>query len=508
MMRSLYAGVSALRSHQLRMDVIGNNIANVNTIGYKASTVTFKELLSQTLRPASAPTAQLGGTNPVQVGTGVDLGAVTVVHTPGSHQATGVNSDVAVDGNGFFIVTDGTKNYYTRAGVFDFDRDGTLVSLVTGMKVLGYNLADPGGVQQLAPIVIPPDLSLPPVVTTELKVSGNLDARLLSGVDVPADSVRVDSSTGGAAYVRIVIEPGSQFNELTWRVEAAGGSVTGTPGIIQVDSTGTLQSGQNHTMQIQVGSDTFDVVLVGNNGIQFEIRQGANVIATITGTYRPARVAQTSLQVIDSRGERHDVFIEFVKQDENLWTWSALDANGTTIGGGQLTFDTTGALTAQTGDITFTPSAGANPLVIVPDFSGITQYAEASDVTKATHNGFPAGVLATLTVDTAGRIIGSFTNGVTKELAQLALASFVNPSGLLRTGASVFEATPNSGDPDIGLPGTGSRGTVKPGMLEASNVDLAQQFTDMIVTQRGFQANSRVITTTDEMLQELVNLKR
>lgn len=512
MMRSLYSGVTALRSHQLRMDVIGNNIANVNTVGYKASTVNFKEMLSQTLSRATMPHAGRGGTNPVQIGNGVDVGAVTTIHTPGSTTATGVGTDLAVEGNGFFIVTDGTKNYYTRAGAFDFDGEGNLVSLVTGMKVMGY-LPGTGNTRQLAPIRVPKDTVIPPTVTTRLSVVGNLDARLNGSIDIGEQSLLLDNGAGSQAHMRIVLESTGVLNEWTWRVEAAGATVSGSGGIINVDSDGNWTA--SGSMQVEVGGTTFTVTPptspppIPGGVITFNVSDGTDT-KTITGNYEPPKVSQTTLRVFDSRGEAHDVFIDFVKVTENVWRWEAKDVNGDPLGnGGTLTYDTTGKLVSQTGGITIPLSgSGADDIVITPDFSSITQYAEASDVTKANQDGFPAGTLTTISLDTAGRVMGAFSNGLMKELAQIALADFDNPSGLIRAGASLFEESVNSGQADIGVAGTGSRGTIAPEMLEASNVDLSQEFTNMIVTQRGFQANSRVITTTDEMLQELVNLKR
>ncbi len=402
MMRSLFAGVSALRNHQVRMDVIGNNIANVNTIGYKAQSVTFKEQLAQTLRGAGAPERGRGGTNPQQVGLGVDLGAITTIHTPGSLQSTGVESDVAIEGNGFFILSDGNQTFYTRSGVFDFDRDGNLVSLLSGLKVMGYTARDGqlDYTRGLVPIEIPLSTTLPPTPTTEARVEGNLDAR------------------GGGP-------------------------------------------------------------------------------------------AETTLRVFDSLGTEHDVFLSFSQLEANRWEWIATDIDGNEIGSGELVYDTSGALSDSTnsGTIRLEPP-GAEELEIELDFSRLTQYADETDVSKTWQNGFPSGTLTSISIDVDGRIYGLFSNGRSAVLAQFALADFANPAGLVKADNGTFVISANSGQPDVGAPGTGARGSIRPGALEMSNVDLSKEFTEMIVTQRGFQANSRIITTSDEMLQELVNLKR
>jgi len=199
----------------------------------------------------------------------------------------------------------------------------------------------------------------------------------------------------------------------------------------------------------------------------------------------------------------------FIKTGDNVWDWVAEDNFGTQIGGGTLTFDTSGRLIAQTGIISFTPPGGAAaPVEIVPDFSGIYQVAEPSTAQAKDQNGYAAGTLSDISIDSRGVINGMFSNGIHRQLGQVALASFVNPAGLAKAGNNLYVVTPNSGQPVVGAAGTGDLGDIQSGRLEMSNVDLSQEFTNMIITQRGFQANSRIITTSDELLQELVNLKR
>lgn len=409
MMRSLFAGVSGLKSHQTRMDVIGNNISNVNTVGYKAGRVTFQDTLYQTIRSAAASTATRGGTNPVQVGLGVQVGSIDVIHTAGSPQPTGIQTDLAMNGNGFFVLKDGEHQLYTRAGVFDFDEAGWLGSPATGMRVAGWNAVD--GVidtnQPLQEIRVPIGETIPAVATTEAFLEGNLDA-------------------------------GSEQNTVVSR----------------------------------------------------------------------------TVDAIDSLGVRHRFIIEFEKTGNNQWSWAAQDANGNPIGGsGSLVFNSDGTLdlthpNTVIPDITFNPENGAEPLQITPDFSRISQYGQPSQVDVRSRNGYAAGSLEEIRFDGTGVITGVFSNGLTRTLAQLAVATFSNNGGLIRAGDTAFEASRNSGMPQIGAAGTGDRGLMTPGALEMSNVDLSEEFTSMIVTQRGFQANSRIITTSDEMLQELVNLKR
>ncbi|MFS8640194.1 MAG: flagellar hook protein FlgE [Symbiobacteriaceae bacterium] len=397
MMRSMYAAISGLRNHQLRMDVIGNNIANVNTVGYKASRVTFRELFSQTLRGASAPTNQRGGTNPLQVGLGTALAGIDVIHQPGNAQSTGVPTDMAIEGDGFFVLQDPRGGYvYSRAGDFRLDAQGYLVN-ADGLQVLGWQAAQNG--------------TLPPPDPT------NLDA-----IQIPVD----------------LMMPAQASTQITW---------------------------------------------------------SANLDASAAANTTVTR----AIDVYDSLGNKYTLTFTFTKRGSNQWDWSVTAPSGFS-GSGTLTFNSTGGL--QTGG-----SANVTgPVNLTLDFNRVTQYAGESTI-EGLADGYAAGELMGFTVDASGTITGTFSNGRTQPIAQVALAVFANPGGLLRDG-SLYRVSNNSGAPQIGVAGTGGRGTVAPGSLEMSNVDLAREFVDMIVTQRGFQANTRVITTSDEMLQELVNLKR
>ena len=414
MMRSMNSAVSALRNHQLRMDVIGNNIANVNTIGYKSSRVTFKDSLSQMLRGASGPDASRGGTNPQQVGLGMDLSSVDTLFTTGVPDRTDRGLDVMVNGEGFFMVSaDGTDNgmYYTRAGNFDIDEDGNLVN-ADGLRVLGYKADDKGNVgNEVGGIVVPLADSIPPKATENVVMEGNLDARAV----------------------------------LT------------------------------------------------------------------TSTTPPTIERQTEITVIDSLGTSHKIRLEFTKTDVNKWT---VTPNPTPTAGdpAELEFDnTTGKLTTGSDKkitMTLTPSNGAAPFTFDVDLSSLTQYGADSSALMRSQDGSPVGVLTSYAIGQRGEVEGVFSNGRTKILGQIATSIFANPAGLVKMGGNLYRSSANSGDPQVNVPGTGGNGGLQPGALEMSNVDLGKEFTNMIVTQRGFQANSRIISTTDQMLEELVNLKR
>lgn len=520
MMRSLFAGVSALRYHQVRMDVIGNNIANVNTIGYKGSRVTFQELLSQTIRDASAPQAGRGGLNPMQVGLGVNLGTIATYHTQGTPQATGVTTDLAIQGDGFFILSHGNERFYTRAGMFDIDRDGNVVSLATGYRVMGWVADGRGNIDTNATvteITIPKGATIDPAATTEIVLEGNLDARDSGRLSYSPSTVDI-TVDGETTQVTFTLIPTGNFNEFEWRVTATEGTWNaGDPpsGTIRLDDEGKVVASSGvATFELDFNGTTitFDAPTQGETaGGNFTWSGNNNsVTGEAKGVFQPAEATVTTIAVFDSLGSTHDVAIHFQKIDDNRWKWWAEDEAGNELADsdGEIVFDAQGRVLTASGTITIPGVGGASPIQITPSFAGLTQFGEAATATAVSQNGYGAGVLTSIGIDANGVIVGSFSNGLDRNLAQIATATFANPSGLLKAGDTLFRISTNSGPALVGVPGTGSRGSISSGTLEMSNVDLSQEFTDMIVTQRGFQANSRIITTSDEMLQELVNLKR
>lgn len=523
MMRSLFAGVSGLKAHQTRMDVIGNNIANVNTVGYKSSRVTFQDVLYQTIRSASAPATSRGGTNPVQIGLGVQIGSIDVIHTPGSPQPTGVQSDLAISGNGFFVLLDGERQLYTRAGAFSLDEAGWLIA-PNGMRVAGWNAVE--GVintnQPIEAIRIAIGQTIPARATTEAVFEGNLNAEV--GVPV-GHVVRYTDTVSVAGVDQEVTLEFVKVDDRRWTVQAFdvnGDAVPitfgGTPYApggplpeLVFDDQGRLTNEAD--LEVEIGGDTGTVMA------------GAVMAAAVRQVLPENPKVLTTVEVVDSLGVRHRVIIEFEKTAENTWAWTAVDENGNYLsiaGFGTydpadpatsrpvLRFDSEGRLAvgSQIASITLNPGTGAEPVVFTPSFAGISQYGQPSQVGARSQNGYIAGTLEEIRFDVSGVITGVFSNGLTRSLAQLAVATFANNGGLIRAGDTAFEASHNSGLPQIGAAGTGDRGLMTPGALEMSNVDLSEEFTSMIITQRGFQANSRIITTSDEILQELVNLKR
>ncbi|WP_029689039.1 flagellar hook protein FlgE [Thermoanaerobacter sp. A7A] len=413
MLRSMYSAVSGLKAHQARMDVIGNNIANVNTVGYKASRMTFKEIFSQTIKGASAPQGNGGGTNPQQIGLGVAIASIDTLFTRGGAQRTDNPTDLSIDGNGFFIVSNGGANVYTRAGNFSFDSQGDLVT-PDGYKVLGWMSTDGKTVNtdtgNLVPISLKNWSSINPATTTQLEIGGNLNAS-----------------------------------------------------------------------------------------------------TAINGTI------SYNILVYDSQGGSHIATLTFTRTDASTWNWSVSSSDpaiSSVTGSGTLTFGADGKIapnTTATGTLTFNMNTTVTNASIGPvslDLSRITMFSTETDLRELSKNGNEAGSLESINIDKYGVVSGIYSNGRRQIIGQIAIADFQNPMGLEKIGNTMFINTVNSGEPMIGAAGTGTRGSINPGTLEMSNVDLANEFADMIVTERGFQANAKVITTSDEILQDLVNMKR
>jgi flagellar hook protein FlgE len=421
MLRSLFSGVSGLRNHQVRMDVIGNNIANVNTVAFKQGRVTFQEGFASLLQGATRPQGDVGGQNPTQIGLGMQVGSIDTLFTQGTSETTGVMTDLAIQGESFFVVSDGSQSFYTRAGNFQLDANGKLVSPTNGYVVQGRTFVNGEPVDGLQDIVLPFGQKTPARATTEATLAGNLDA---------------------SAPV----------------------------------FTGLITSAADRDLPANANS-----------------------------------FVETTVTVYDSLGATQDVTVTMWKTAANEWSWSndASTATGTFRFNADGTLDTAGSTVP---DITFTPTSGASPVTFKLDtgsgVSGLSQFAARSTAQLREQDGYTSGTLESFSIDATGTITGAFSNGVAEPLAQVALADFNNPSGMLRVGDNMYSASSNSGVPVIGHAGDGAGSQITSGALEMSNVDLAQEFTNMIVAQRGFQANSKVITTSDEMLQELVGLKR
>lgn len=537
MMRSLFSAVSGLKTHQQRMDVIGNNIANVNTPGFKRSRVTFQDMLNQTIRGASRPVdGGRGGTNPIQIGPGVTIASIDTIFGGSSLQDTGKATDLGIDGDGFFILSDGKGKAYTRVGSFDFDDYGNLVSLVNGMRVQGWmaengeiKTGDPGNIQ------IPSQgITANAKATEKMVFAGNLDARangILSFNDGTGASKFTVSDTSvppNSAEFQLTFTPTNSFNTWEWSITA----VDATVGSVVSGGTGTVTLDLNGNISGVTGGDT-DVLISGNtvtisspvSGDKPEVFTVDPLDGSLAGinetNFTPAETRTIRQTVYDSLGTVYKVITTMERLSDQDWSYKSEVIKETETGAeiaipldpgageGTITFNNEGKFLTFTGtNISFDPGNGAAQLNIQTDFQALTQYASKFSATVQNQDGYQDGKLDSYSFDNTGTIVGVFSNGVTQTLAQVALANFSNPAGLMKRGDSLYSESSNSGQAIMGASGEEGFGMIKPGSLEMSNVDLSSEFTDMIITQRGFQANSRVITASDEMLQELVNLKR
>lgn len=543
MMGSLFSAVSGLKAHQQRMDVIGNNIANVNTPGFKRSRVTFQDMLNQTIRGASRPVeGGRGGTNPIQSGPGVIVASIDTLYEGSNLQNTGKATDLGINGDGFFVLSDGKRKVYTRVGNFDFDSEGSLVSLLNGMRVQGWMAAD--GVINIGgmtgDIQIPSyGVTVKPKATQSVVFTGNLDARVngllkfKSGTNTDTFIIK-DGSTNNSATMQLTFTPTNSFNTWDWAITAvSGGTITsGGSGTVTLDSAGKVSAVTGDDVEVDVGGGNNPDITIkppapGDDPNNFTLLledpldsiDPSNPIDETVFT--PAETRAVRQTVYDSLGTMYTLTVDFERQSNSTWKWEASVVKETEEGpvtisldadkkSGGISFDSEGKFITSSGAtiIAFDPGNGADHVEIVPKFENLYQHASYFSAMVLSQDGYQEGRLESYTFDSSGTIMGVFSNGVTQNLAQVVLARFANPAGLMKWGNSLFSESSNSGQALLGPAGTEGYGTINPGSLEMSNVDLSSEFTDMITTQRGFQANSRVITASDEMLQELVNLKR
>jgi flagellar hook protein FlgE len=429
MLQALLSGVASIRAQQTRMNVIGDNLANVNTTAHKSARVSFQGMIAQTVRGASRPNATMGGLNPIQLGLGVLVSGNDINIEQGFLSATNRPADLAIQGNGFFVLGNGAGVTYTRDGAFNLDANGDVVHRSSGFRLLGW----------------------------------------------PADSQ-------GNLDTTVPLSP---------------------------SSTLSIPVGQLSAVQA-----TSNVNLVGN----------------LDGRADPTAEWTTTARVYDQLGGEHVIKIRFYNRVPTpasppapngavaSWDWEATESGSATIIGGSagatptgepLYFDMDGrSMNPQAVNSLTVPAGTAPPFTLALNLETITQVATDSQVQLSRQDGFPPGSLQSYAIGTDGIITGQFTNGLSRTLGQIAISIFPNPVGMERIGSNLWQATDNSGLPVTGLPNVGGRGGVSSGYLEQSNVDIGSEFTDLIITQRGFQANTKVVTTVDEMLQDLLAMKR
>lgn len=426
MLQAMFNGVSAIEAQQAGIDSIGNNIANVNTTAFKAGRVTFQDQLSQTIAgPQKGDGVSTGGTNPQQLGLGVKVGSIDTLMSQGGLLATSRPTDMAIQGNGYFVLSGGGGLDYTRDGSFSLDNQGHLVSSATGAYVLGWQASGTGVIDTTQQIDNTSKLSIPvgglssTSPTRTVTYSGNLSA---------------DATSATAPYTRTV------------KV---------------YDSLGESQL----------------------------VTTAFNRNATLPATPPPPTGAVSS------------------------WNWSASGAGigaptGTT-NQGTIYYDSSGKMLGSNGSIVIAQSDGSvTPQTITPDFTGTTMISGQSSAAPTGQDGFGPGTLQSFAIGSDGTITGIFNNGFTRTLGQIALADFSNPEGLSRNGSNTFVQTINSGIGQVGTATSGSLGKISSGYLEQSNVDLSNEFTNMIVTQRGFQANTKIVTTVDQLLNDVIQMKQ
>lgn len=646
MLRSLTSGVSGVTANQTLLDVVGDNISNSNTTAFKKSSVQFQELMSQTEASATAPSTEQGGTNPQQVGLGTSVGSVVIDQSQGNINYTGAKGDMAIEGDGFFIVEDGTTNVYSRAGNFILDGNGDMVQSGTGYRVQGFAMYDdplnPGTKitgTDLTDINIPVGQKLPAKATSTVGFKCNLDSRVgnVLPMGLSSQDLTLEGSINGREFTSITFSEGTTAADfLTIRFTASDGSTTdvdlalsginttsglptldnntsidldgdGTNEIISFDDeTGQVQitdsSGNSlwtgdiaaamdyEVMYIDVGGTStpylaeftdsadggrsltlwgddgaggiapYSIDLESSNDGSFSIPAGTTVDVATAGTgtstsvgieatsselgvsllqnssviesfdLQTSSIHNTKYEIFDSQGNSYTLETSWEKVDNNIWRWRTwlpdnpdVEINSNTglvyfspDGLVERVVDSSGA-ESSTININFA-SLGAENSEIQLDFTGdilgtddinaVTQFGSSFTTKEYYQDGYEMGVLNDYSVGSDGVIRGVYDNGETQDLYTVGLAVFSNASGLEKLGSGVYRDSSNSGIPQILKPMEGGAGSIAGNSLEASNVDLTSEFVDLIIAQRGFQASARVITTSDEILEELMSIKR
>lgn len=568
MMRSLYSGVAGLKTHQIRMDVIGNNIANVNTTAYKSSSMTFSELMSQTTQKASGANATtgVGGTNAKQIGLGVKAGAInTAITTQGSAQSTGNPLDIMITGDNFFVVSNGSENFFTRDGSFYVDGAGNLAMTSTGYNVMGWGVDETtGNIKQdtvtALRIMSSANMTYPPEATTKANISGILDQ----------NDKDVTSANGKTVNLNFFDARGYSYTA-KFTFKQSGGDKTNEYSMELnkiLDSTGKeidiskLKFG-NRSQQKMETKVTLNTDAYKWDGKVLKTKDGTTDVADLADIFKadgslitPAddAAAQKQQKALDAIAKAYgyegstDEFLNLyitstADKDKQLTiqdllgnmmagkTTDVLPADGSAITmegryfeGTTVVFNKdTGKLESVGGSTTNLnvnaafSALGGNFSDVTIDLSECTNYDKKGTSTIGATSGDLDGLgtgrrlgdMIGVSIQKDGMIYASYDNGMTKLLGQIATAAFANASGLEKEGDNLYSATLNSGEFDgIGVDITAGGGYMSTGHLEISNVDLSSEFTEMITTQRGFQANSRIITVSDTLLEELTNLKR
>ena len=462
MMRSLYAGVAGLKTHQTRMDVIGNNIANVNTTAYKSQSMTFSDLMYQTTQAASGANAAtgVGGTNARQIGLGSKTSAIkTAITQQGATQTTNDPFDVMITGESFFVVNNGSENFFTRDGSFYVDGAGNLAMTSTGYNVMGWlpDTEDPTTIKQdtvtALRVMTEANMTYPAQATSQATFAGIIDT----------NDTNVTSKEGRVVNLEIYDNKGFKY---TVRCSLHDADTTKDDGVFFLQLDDILDS--NGKSVVAAGAALTDYVKFAN-------AQGPTADTT--------------------------AYLRYSTKDGSFLS---VGTDGTTTGQSTVSLDFNQANLPSFDDITADFSATSNQ-----NNNGSSTFVGSKGDSKGIGSGRKVGEMSGIAIQKDGKIYASYDNGQKRLLGQIAVANFANASGLSKEGDNLYSATQNSGDFNgVGEDITANGGYMNSGVLEMSNVDLSAEFTEMITTQRGFQANSRIITVSDTLLEELTNLKR
>ena len=568
MMRSLYSGVAGLKTHQTRMDVIGNNIANVNTTAYKSSSMTFSELMSQTTQKASGANATtgVGGTNAKQIGLGVKAGAInTAITTQGSAQSTGNPFDIMITGDNFFVVSNGSENFFTRDGSFYVDGAGNLAMTSTGYNVMGWGVDETtGNIKQdtvtALHIMSAANMTYPPEATTKANISGILDENDKDVTSANGKTVNLNffDARGYSYTAKFTFKQsgGDKTNEYSMELNKILDSTGAEIDISKLEFGNRSQQKMETKVTLNTDAYKWDGKVLKTKDGTTDVADLADIFKADGSLITPAddAAAQKQQKALDAIAKAYgyegstDEFLNLyitstANKDKQLTiqdllgnmmagkTTDVLPADGSAITmegryfeGTTVVFNKdTGKLESVGGSTTNLnvnaafSALGGNFSDVTIDLSECTNYDNKGTSTIGATSGDLDGLgtgrrlgdMIGVSIQKDGMIYASYDNGMTKLLGQIATAAFANASGLEKEGDNLYSATLNSGEFDgIGVDITAGGGYMSTGQLEMSNVDLSSEFTEMITTQRGFQANSRIITVSDTLLEELTNLKR
>jgi flagellar hook protein FlgE len=555
---ALSAGVTGLQAHQKMLDVSGNNLANVNTTAFKASRITFSELLCETIKKASQPTSTVGGTNPQQMGSGVGISGISPNMSQGNLVNTGNPLDLAMEGEGYFVLRSDEGDVYTRAGTFGVDADSTLVDPASGYRVQrigsvgesdGFQVSGDGDIH------VPYDVAMPANATSEVVVSGNLSADAAfdtTQTNVITSNVTYTTNSGTTATGSTLIDDLDQTTSGTYvgaTIEVTGYEHDGTPLVDgaplavnattdmddlvahintvlgATNATAALVNGRIVITDVDSGYSKSDVELTFTNGGTADWEEPAYFdILTVGGE----EVKSVNITVYDSLGGRHALSGAFVRTDTaNTWDMLLTSISGDIYNIDfddrrieDVQFDASDGSYAGLGGtddaefvVTFAHDTGNPQTVAITmgtpgQMDGLTQFAGNSTAVAREQDGYEAGRLSTVSVDQEGTVIGSFSNGIKKDIATIQIALFQNPAALESAGGGYYTGSANSGEAVATQALTGGAGTIHGGALEKSNADVAIEFVNMIQAQNGFQANARTIRVANEILRELTSLIR